>query len=124
MLFFRGKQIPRCARDDRNGVVQTFPSAAQARPRAALPRPRIAIQPAGCRTMTPMPDTLPDWLARIERQHPRSIDMGLERVRAVAARMGLRRPARTLLPGGRTHGPGPTPASPEATPAAARAHGR
>src|SRR3546814_1670972 len=91
MLFFRGKQIPRCARDDRNGVVQTFPSAAQARPRAALPRPRIAIQPAGCRTMTPMPDTLPDWLAWIERQHPRSIDMGLERVREVAARMGLAR---------------------------------
>src|SRR3546814_10890458 len=30
-----------------------------------------------------MPDTLPDWLAYIERQHPRSIAMGLERVRAV-----------------------------------------
>src|SRR3546814_12848716 len=86
MLFFRGKQIPRCARDDRNGVVQTFPSAAQARPRAALPRPRIAIQPAGCRTMTPMPDTLPDWLAWIERQHPRPIDLGLEQIGRAACR--------------------------------------
>src|SRR3546814_12620145 len=114
MLFFRGKQIPRCARDDRNGVVQTFPSAAQARPRAALPRPRIAIQPAGCRTMTPMPDTLPDWLAWIERQHPRSIDMGLERVREVAARIGLARPARHVITVGGTTGKGPTVAFIEA----------
>ena len=32
---------------------------------------------------------LPQWLAYIERQHPKSIDMGLERVRDVAARMAL-----------------------------------
>ena len=31
-----------------------------------------------------MARTLADWLARIERQHPVTIDMGLERVRAVA----------------------------------------
>ena len=34
--------------------------------------------------------TLADWLAHCERLHPKSIDMGLDRVRAVAERMGLR----------------------------------
>src|SRR3546814_2741651 len=58
--------------------------------------------------MTPMPDTLPDWLAWIERQHPRSIDMGLERVREVAARMGLARPARHVITVGGTNGKGST----------------
>src|SRR3546814_15636603 len=43
------------------------------------------------------PATLPDWLAYIERQHPRSIDMGLERVREVAGRMELARPARQVI---------------------------
>ena len=38
--------------------------------------------------MTPL-KTLEDWLAYCERLHPKSIDMGLERVRAVAQRMGL-----------------------------------
>ena len=38
--------------------------------------------------MTPL-KTLEDWLAHCERLHPKSIDMGLERVRAVAQRMGL-----------------------------------
>ncbi|WP_157045756.1 bifunctional folylpolyglutamate synthase/dihydrofolate synthase [Polaromonas sp. JS666] len=33
--------------------------------------------------------TLQDWLAHCERLHPKSIDMGLERVQAVARRMGL-----------------------------------
>jgi len=33
--------------------------------------------------------TLADWLAHCERLHPKSIDMGLERVRTVAGRMGL-----------------------------------
>jgi dihydrofolate synthase/folylpolyglutamate synthase len=33
--------------------------------------------------------TLSDWLAYCERLHPKSIDMGLERVGAVARRMGL-----------------------------------
>lgn len=33
--------------------------------------------------------TLADWLARLERQHPVSIDLGLERVAEVAGRMGL-----------------------------------
>jgi dihydrofolate synthase / folylpolyglutamate synthase len=36
------------------------------------------------------PQTLADWLAYAERLHPSAIDMGLERVRAVAARLGLK----------------------------------
>ncbi|WP_434026226.1 bifunctional tetrahydrofolate synthase/dihydrofolate synthase [[Pseudomonas] boreopolis] len=37
--------------------------------------------------------SLPEWLAYIERQHPQSIAMGLERVREVAGRLGLGAPA-------------------------------
>ena len=37
-----------------------------------------------------MPTNLPDWLAFCERLHPKNIDLGLERVRVVAERMGLR----------------------------------
>lgn len=36
------------------------------------------------------PTTLQDWLAYCEQIHPKNIDMGLERVRTVAQRMGLR----------------------------------
>ncbi len=35
-------------------------------------------------------NTLSDWLAHCERLHPKTIDMGLDRVKAVAQRMGLR----------------------------------
>src|SRR5690606_19743005 len=55
-----------------------------------------------------MPHTLSDWLAWIERQHPRSIAMGLDRVREVAARMGLARPARHVITVGGTNGKGST----------------
>ncbi|GAB4090458.1 bifunctional folylpolyglutamate synthase/dihydrofolate synthase [Hydrogenophaga soli] len=42
---------------------------------------------------SPGPDaTLADWLGYIERIHPATIDMGLERVRTVAERMGLNNP--------------------------------
>ena len=52
--------------------------------------------------------TLDDWLAYIERQHAREIALGLERVREVAARMGLVQPAaRSILVGG-TNGKGST----------------
>ena len=34
--------------------------------------------------------TLPEWLAHAERLHPKSIDMGLARVKTVADRMGLK----------------------------------
>ena len=35
------------------------------------------------------PTTLPEWLAHCERLHPKTIDMTLERVRAVRERLGL-----------------------------------
>ncbi|MFT4193435.1 bifunctional tetrahydrofolate synthase/dihydrofolate synthase [Ottowia sp.] len=35
-------------------------------------------------------NTLEDWLAHAERLHPKAIELGLDRVRAVAERMGLR----------------------------------
>ena len=34
--------------------------------------------------------TLDEWLAHCERLHPAAIELGLDRVRAVATRMGLR----------------------------------
>jgi len=60
------------------------------------------------------PAALADWLAYIERQHVRSVDMSLDRVREVAARMRLGRPAaRTIVVGG-TNGKGSTVAFIEA----------
>ena len=60
------------------------------------------------------PTTLADWLAYIERQNPRPIDMGLERVREVAARMQLGRAARHVITVGGTNGKGSTVAFIEA----------
>jgi len=67
-----------------------------------------------------MPKTLADWLDQIQRQHPTAIDMGLARVREVAARMGLKRPAKRVITVGGTNGKGSTVAFVEAI---ARAHG-
>jgi dihydrofolate synthase / folylpolyglutamate synthase len=61
-----------------------------------------------------MPRTLADWLDHIERQHPVSIDLGLERVRAVAVRLGLPRPARNVITVAGTNGKGSTVAFIEA----------
>ncbi|HRO27721.1 MAG TPA: Mur ligase family protein, partial [Luteimonas sp.] len=61
-----------------------------------------------------MTKTLPDWLAYIERQHPKSIEMGLERVREVAVRMRLYRPAHRVITVGGTNGKGSTVAFIEA----------
>ena len=47
------------------------------------------------------------WLERIERLHPRQIELGLERVRTVAGRMGLRIEAIKIVVGG-TNGKGST----------------
>jgi dihydrofolate synthase/folylpolyglutamate synthase len=66
------------------------------------------------------PGSLPHWLAYIERQHPQSIAMGLGRVREVAGRMGLMRPAKKVITVGGTNGKGSTVAFIEA---AARAAG-
>ncbi len=57
--------------------------------------------------------TLPDWLAHCERLHPTTIDMGLDRVRAVAERMGLRFDCPVITVAG-TNGKGSTCAMLEA----------
>lgn len=61
-----------------------------------------------------------DWLARLETQHPRAIDMGLHRVRDVHARMALGRRAPVVITVGGTNGKGSTVAFIEAI---ARAQG-
>lgn len=61
-----------------------------------------------------MSRSLPDWLAHIERQHPKQIALGLERVRVVAQRMQLQRPARKVITVGGTNGKGSTVAFIEA----------
>ena len=63
--------------------------------------------------------SLAQWLAFIERQHPQSIAMGLERVREVAGRMGLKRPAKKVVVVGGTNGKGSTVAFIEAVARAA-----
>jgi dihydrofolate synthase/folylpolyglutamate synthase len=67
-----------------------------------------------------MSRSLSGWLEFIERQHPNSIDMGLDRVREVASRMGLKRPAKRVITVGGTNGKGSTVAFVESI---ARAHG-
>ncbi len=52
--------------------------------------------------------SLDEWLAYIERQHPRSIELGLARIRDVAARMALERPAARVVVVGGTNGKGST----------------
>lgn len=64
--------------------------------------------------MASLPQTLDDWLAYIEQQHPKSIDMDLERVRAVADALGLGRPASQVITVGGTNGKGSTVAFIEA----------
>lgn len=59
-------------------------------------------------------NTLTEWLEYIERQHPQSIAMGLERVRDVATRMALGAPARKVIVVGGTNGKGSTVAFVEA----------
>jgi dihydrofolate synthase/folylpolyglutamate synthase len=53
----------------------------------------------------PTPETLDGWLAHLERAHPRSIEMGLERVGRVRAAMGLA-PAFPVIAVGGTNGKG------------------
>ena len=57
--------------------------------------------------------TLQDWLAHCESLHPKTIEMGLERVQAVAARMGLRFDCPVITVAG-TNGKGSTCAMLEA----------
>ncbi len=60
------------------------------------------------------PQTLSDWLAFIEQQHPATIDMGLDRVRSVARAMGLGAPGKRVIVVGGTNGKGSTVAFIEA----------
>ncbi|CAN7430858.1 bifunctional tetrahydrofolate synthase/dihydrofolate synthase [Pseudoxanthomonas sp. LjRoot143] len=52
--------------------------------------------------------TLDDWLSHIEQQHTRPIEMGLDRVRAVATRLPLGRPGARVITVGGTNGKGST----------------
>ena len=54
------------------------------------------------------PTTLADWLAYQQRIHPRDIELGLERVRAVWQRLGAPRPAPLTITVGGTNGKGST----------------
>lgn len=63
--------------------------------------------------------SLPEWLDHQQRVHPRDIELGLERVRAVWERMGAPRPAPIVVTVGGTNGKGSTVAFLEAMLAAA-----
>ena len=56
---------------------------------------------------TPLPTTLDDWLARCERLHPKEIDLTLERVLQVKARLRLAFDAPVVTVAG-TNGKGST----------------
>lgn len=55
-----------------------------------------------------MPRTLAEWLAHQEHVNPRSIELGLDRVRSVWRRMGAAAPARKTIIVGGTNGKGST----------------
>lgn len=57
---------------------------------------------------------LAEWLDHQQRQHPREIAMGLDRVAAVAKTLGLRKPAARVITVGGTNGKGSTVAFIEA----------
>ncbi|WP_432767055.1 bifunctional tetrahydrofolate synthase/dihydrofolate synthase [Xanthomonas campestris] len=73
---------------------------------------RAARKTSGSTVTTP--NTLSDWLAYIEQQHPQNIAMGLERVREVAARLQIAAPATHVIVVGGTNGKGSTVAFIEA----------
>src|SRR4051812_32548297 len=57
--------------------------------------------------MQNLPTTLGDWLAALEKMHPKAIDMGLERVRQVKDRLDIRFNCPVIIVGG-TNGKGST----------------
>lgn len=97
---------PRMVRPSRVAIPGQPAAASGARVRGP-----IAIA-CGIRQTPPM--NLQQWLEYIERQHPKSIDMGLDRVREVAARLELGRPAPRVISVGGTNGKGSTVAFIEA----------
>jgi len=58
-----------------------------------------------------LPDNLEDWLALLERRHPVSIDLGLERCNTVWRRMGSPQPAPQIFMVAGTNGKGSTVAT-------------
>ncbi len=52
--------------------------------------------------------TLAEWLAWQQHLHPQAIDLGLERVLTLVQRLGLQRPAHTVITVGGTNGKGST----------------
>jgi dihydrofolate synthase / folylpolyglutamate synthase len=74
----------------------------------------VAFAPPMTPPMADTPLTLDDWLAYQQRIHPAGIVLGLDRVREVAARLGLGRPARCVLTIAGTNGKGSTVAFAEA----------
>ena len=61
-----------------------------------------------------MSESLEYWLTRQQAAHPHTIDLGLERVSAVARRLGLERPAATVITVAGTNGKGSTATHAEA----------
>ena len=61
-----------------------------------------------------MARSLDEWLALQEAAHPKSIDLGLTRVAAVARQLGLERPSSAVITVGGTNGKGSTVAHLEA----------
>lgn len=57
---------------------------------------------------SPVPKTLDDWLTLQESVHPKTIDMGLDRVAAVARALGVDKPACPVITVGGTNGKGST----------------
>lgn len=57
------------------------------------------------------PRTLADWLGWLEQQHPKAIDLGLERVGQVADRLGVRALGCPVITVGGTNGKGSTVAT-------------
>ena len=55
-----------------------------------------------------VPGTLPEWLARLEQLHPQEIELGLDRVAAVAGRMALLPVESTVVTVAGTNGKGST----------------
>lgn len=81
----------------------------------------VAVNYRACVAPAPpvLPADLAAWLDYIQAQHPQSIALGLDRVRAVARRMRLKRPARRVVSVAGTNGKGSTVAFIEAIAGAA-----
>lgn len=62
-------------------------------------------------TSPSLPATLAEWLSLLESRHPKAIDLGLQRCRAVWQRLGSPRPAQRIFTVAGTNGKGSTVAT-------------